>query len=132
MNRERVNEIYQDYEKAVQRLKEALDKDSSEDSVYVDGTIQRFEFTFELAWKLAKAILGYQGIEAPAPRTAIKEAFRTKLIADGDGWIDMLGDRNKTAHLYDESEAVKIYNKIKEKHFKLLLDFKNDFEKIKF
>lgn len=120
---ERIEEIYLDYKKALERLKEALEEDLSKGNIIVDGTIQRFEFCFELAWKLAKAILNYNGIEVEIPRLVIKEAFKAKLIQDGEGWIDMLEDRNKTSHIYDEKAALKIYNKIKDSHFSLLEDF---------
>ena len=89
----------------------------------VDGTIQRFEFTFELAWKLAKAILESNGISADTPKAVIKEAFKAKMLKDGEGWIDMLEDRNKASHIYDAEAARVIYNKIKGSHLKLLKDF---------
>jgi len=119
---EKIKNIYGDFKKVLERLGQALDEDLSKGSIVVDGTIQRFEFTFELAWKLAKAILKFNGIEAEAPRLVIKEAFKSNLIddKDGDAWIDMLEDRNKTSHIYDEKQALKIYDKIKLNHFKLL------------
>ena len=46
----------------------------------IDATIQRFEFSFELSWKLMRAVLDYNGIEAEAPRSVIKEAFKSKII----------------------------------------------------
>jgi nucleotidyltransferase substrate binding protein (TIGR01987 family) len=70
--------------------------------------------------------LNYNGIEAETPRAVIKEAFRAKMIKDGEGWIDMLEDRNKTSHIYDEKQAMDMYKKIKEKHFLLLEDFINN------
>jgi len=123
MSIEKINEIYSDFKNALTRLKEALGEDLSKGSIVVDGTIQRFEFTFELAWKLSKAVLNHTGIEADTPRGIIKEAFKAKMVEDGQGWIDMLEDRNKTSHIYDEQQALEIYNKIKETHFKLLEDF---------
>lgn len=123
MSLERINEIHSDFKKALERLNEALRDDLSKGSIVVDGTIQRFEFTFELAWKLSKAILNHNGVEVETPRLVIKEAFKAKIIQDGQGWIDMLEDRNKTSHIYDEAEALKIYKKIKKSHFKLLRDF---------
>lgn len=120
---ERIAELKQDYDNALQRLKDALHEDLKKGSIVIDGIIQRFEFTFELAWKLAKATLAHQGVESNTPRAAIKEAYKAGLIKDGEGWIDMLEDRNKTSHIYDENEARRIYQKIKENHFELLEQF---------
>jgi len=118
MNQEKAKDIYEDYKKALERLKGALAENVSiKGNIVIDGTVQRFEFTFELAWKLAKAILNYNGVEVETPRMVIKEAFRAGLITDGDGWIDMLKDRNKTAHIYNEKQALQIYGKIKENYF---------------
>jgi len=123
MNQNRLKELNEDFNQALTRLKEALDEDLSKGGIVVDGTIQRFEFSFELAWKLAKAVLFFQGIESDTPRTVIKDAFKAKLISGGDEWIDMLEDRNKTSHIYDEKQARGIYNKIKTKHFVSLNSF---------
>ena len=120
MTPERIKDLREDFKNALTRLKEALGKDPAKNSIMVDGTIQRFEFTFELSWKLIKSILKYNGIEADTPRLAIKEAFAANMIKDGQGWIDMLEDRNKTSHIYDEKQALDMYEKIKKNHFKLL------------
>jgi nucleotidyltransferase substrate binding protein (TIGR01987 family) len=122
MTLERINELRGDLKNSLDRLKEALGEDISKSGIVVDATIQRFEFTFELSWKLIKAILDYNGIEAASPRAAIKEAFQNKMIEDGQGWIEMLEDRNKTSHIYDEALALAIYKNIKERYFKLLTD----------
>lgn len=120
----RAKEIYGDYKKALRRLKEAIEEPAI--GIAVDGTIQRFEFTFELAWKLAKAVLIYQGVDVQMPRAVIKESFKAGLIEDGEGWIDMLEDRNKTAHIYKEKQAQRIYKKIKKNHFDLLSIFEKN------
>ena len=122
MNPERIKEIFVDFKKALERLQKALQEDIEHNAVAVDGAIQRFEFTFELAWKLERAILSYNGIEVTNPRLIIKEAFGTGLLKDGNGWIEMLEERNKTSHIYDEDMALGIYNKIKNNHYKLLED----------
>jgi nucleotidyltransferase substrate binding protein (TIGR01987 family) len=70
---------------------------------------------------VTRVVLQFQGIEAASPRAVIKEAFKIRLIDDGDGWIDMLEDRNKTSHIYDEAQARAIYDKIKESHVGLFL-----------
>lgn len=40
-----------------------------------DATIQRFEYTFELAWKLFRKLAGIEGLEANSPRQAIRAAY---------------------------------------------------------
>ena len=116
MNRDRVSELRADYSAALARVEAALKQDPRTTDLVVDGTIQRFEFSFELAWKLMQAILKAQGVDASTPRAAIKEAHRAGWLPDGEGWIDMLEDRNKTSHLYDEAAAKQIYEKIKRNH----------------
>ena len=122
MSPERIKELLKDYKNSVARLKEALELDLTSGALVLDGTIKRFEFTFELGWKLARAILDDQGVVVNSPRAAIKEAFRINLIQDGEGWIKMLEERNKTSHIYDENQAKEIYQQIKKFHFKLLQD----------
>ena len=85
MKPDRVNELQADYGAALGRLEAALGQDPRTTDLVVDGTIQRFEFAFELAWKLMQAILKVHGIEAASPRTAIKEAFRVGWLPDGEG-----------------------------------------------
>lgn len=113
MNQERVAYRLGDFSRALLRLKEALDADESNPFIY-DAAIQRFEFTFELAWKLLKALLEYEGIAVVnSPRRAFKEAFGADLIQHADVWMAMIDDRNLTAHTYDEPKAIEIYNRIK-------------------
>lgn len=125
----RFEERKEEFENALQRLTEALEKDSN-DELYIDGTIQRFEFTFELAWKTMKDYLEYQGntVNTGSPREVIKLAFKQGIIEDGAEWINMMLDRNSLSHLYDEESSREIYSKIKEKYIILLkkLQFKTE------
>jgi nucleotidyltransferase substrate binding protein (TIGR01987 family) len=124
----RWNEKISDFNKAVNRLKEAIDESEKNPtlSTLKDGVIQRFEFTYELCWKLIKLYLETEGIlEAKSPRSTFKEAFQYGLIEDGDLWIDMLKDRNLTSHVYDEEMSEEIYKKIKDKYFHALNNMNN-------
>jgi hypothetical protein len=101
MNNDRLNSKLINYSNALLRLKESLDADAASNPFVYDAAIQRFEFTYELAWKLLKAFLEYEGIaEVNTPRTAIKEAFSVDLIDNGD-----------------EPKAIQIYNKIKVNYY---------------
>lgn len=120
MLRNRLEERFEDFKKAFKRLKESTEI-KLENDIIIDGVIQRFEFTFEQSWKLMKLYLEYEGIEeAKSPRSTIREAFKYGIIEDGDAWISMMIDRNKTSHVYDEETAVEIYNSIKSNHVNLL------------
>jgi nucleotidyltransferase substrate binding protein (TIGR01987 family) len=63
----------QNFKKALERLQDAVQRAS--DDLDKDGVIQRFEFTFELFWKMLKAVLKYQGIECYSPRQCIKAKY---------------------------------------------------------
>lgn len=129
MTKKRLYEKLKDYNRACVRLNEAT-KLHIENDIIFDGVIQRFEFTFELSWKLMKTFLEFTGLnEIRSPRGAIREAFAFGLIKDGDQWIDMLVDRNKTSHLYDEDEARLVYEKIKTFYKDLLIQFGDNVEK---
>jgi len=103
---------------ALERLKEAVVeyRDNSKPSLnglLRDGIIQRFEFTYELAWKAAKAYLEEMGItDKTSPRSVIREAYAQLLITDEANWLLMLNDRNLTSHVYSEEIAVEISERI--------------------
>lgn len=84
------------------------------------GLIQAFEFVFELAWNLMKDYFLYQGNPAiTGSRDAIRTAFKQGLIADGEGWMEMIKSRNQTAHTYNESVANEIADKIVDQYHDL-------------
>ena len=112
----------EEYHKALTRLQTALQKERDDDDMVLDATIQRFEFTFELAWKLLKALLDYEGIEANSPRSCIREAWKQHLIKDAELWLDMQTKRNLSSHTYNEATALEIYRSIKEKYISLLTE----------
>jgi len=86
------------------------------------GTIQAFEFTYELAWNLLRDYLLWQGETAIAgSRDAIRNAFQVGLISDGHTWMAMLQDRNRTVHTYNEATANEILSNL-EQRYALLLD----------
>ena len=79
-----------------------------------EGVIQRFEYTFELAWNTLKDRLEYDGVvlTTVTPRNVIREAFQARLIEDGKTWIDMLTDRNLMSHTYDSAKFEQVIRNI--------------------
>lgn len=98
---------------AVVRLEEAIATEPV-NKLIIDGTIQRYEFTFEMFWKTFKRLLEFEGIETSTPRESIKEAFAINWIQSEVLWLDMIKSRNLSSHVYDEKIADNVYAKIKE------------------
>ena len=115
----KINQSLQNLEKALKRLEEAT-QISGHDSLKVDGTIQRFEFTFELCWKTIKRILEVEGIVVATPRETIARAFQINWIQHEKLWLNMLEDRNLTSHIYNETEANQIFDRIHDFYVKEL------------
>lgn len=115
----RYEERKQELMNATERLKEALQE--KENDIVIDGTLHRFEFTFELAWKTMKDYLEYSGIidGIGSPREIIKTAFANGIIEDGESWIKMMLARNSLSHLYDEEKSRYIYIEIKDVYLNL-------------
>jgi len=71
----------QNFIKAVDRLKEGLLQYNEENELLIDGIIQRFEFTFELAWKTLKEVFEDEGlIGLNSPKSVLREAFSARII----------------------------------------------------
>ena len=93
------------------------------------GLIQFFEMSFELAWKLLKDFLEEQGFQdVKSPRMAIKKAFEIGLIENGHAWLELLMDRNLTAHTYDVEKAAAVEQLIRQKYFVLLKSLEQTFD----
>lgn len=131
MTIEQVKSKFEDFSRALNKLQIALEKNIEDDELYLDGLIQRFEFCFELSWKLMQSYLSYEGFEVNSPRSAIRKSFENEIISDVEGWLDMLESRNLSMHTYDEITAKEIYKNIAEKYIFLLEKFK-EIMKIKF
>jgi nucleotidyltransferase substrate binding protein (TIGR01987 family) len=105
---------YQNLVSAYNRLFEAVKLYGDKNDIVRDSIIQRFEFTYELAWKTLKAYMEYAGLtlETSFPRSIFKEAYANKIIDDEKVWLKLLEDRNLTSHIYDEKLANEIADRI--------------------
>ncbi len=100
--------ILKQFQKAVNRLDEVLKQEKNE--FIRDSAIQRFEFTFDLSWKVVKAFLEEnKGVICNSPKGCFREAYKQEIIEYDDFWIEMTDYRNKTAHIYKEELAEEIY-----------------------
>jgi len=109
---------FQNYKKALLQLNEAVEAyDEKSPNIIKEGVLQRFEFTHELAWKVLKDYLEYEGHQnITGSRTATRLAFNIGLIQDGQLWMDMIESRNKTVHAYDASILETEFSKVRESY----------------
>ncbi|WP_289021913.1 nucleotidyltransferase substrate binding protein [Desulfobacter postgatei] len=115
---------FENFEKAVLLLQESLEaKPVLEYSrLEQEGIVQRFEYTFELAWKTLKDRLYYEGYDEKTPRSVIRRAFETGFLSEDETeiWLDSLEKRNLLSHTYNEKTALAALKKIEEEYGQVL------------
>lgn len=105
---------FSNYEKAFFQFKQAVETyDDCAEAIIKEGIIQRFEFTHELAWKVMKDFLEYEGYQnITGSRSATQGAFNIDLLKNGQAWMDMIESRNRTVHTYQENILQQEYCKV--------------------
>jgi nucleotidyltransferase substrate binding protein (TIGR01987 family) len=94
---------FANYDRAFQLLDDALATSLDDlNMLEKEGTIQRFEYTLELAWKVLKDKMMADGLllDQISPKAVIRKAFGAKYIFDSELWLQMIGDRNLLSHTY--------------------------------
>jgi nucleotidyltransferase substrate binding protein (TIGR01987 family) len=80
-----------------------------------DGSIQRFEFTFEMSWKtLAKVLQADQPLADNSVKGILREGARQHFIGDVEKWFEFQAARDKTSHTYDPVVAAEVFAIAKE------------------
>lgn len=137
---------FSNFNKALNKLSEAIlyiEKDLEQEEIVLEyknpedvleeiikeGLIQRFEYTYEMAWNVMKDYAYYQGNnEISGTRDAIRYAFSVNLVRNGELWMDMIKSRIKTSHTYNEETANEIYTKILKEYYSAFLEFQETME----
>jgi len=107
-------------EKALASLLLAIERterersDDAIDDMLRDSVIQRFEYTYELCWKMLKRRLemdvpSAELIDGMSFREMIREGAERGMIDDPLAWFEYRQKRNLTTHTYDESVAKDVY-----------------------
>jgi nucleotidyltransferase substrate binding protein (TIGR01987 family) len=79
-----------------------------------DACIQRFEFTFELAWKMLKRRLELDlpsalEVDSLSYRALIRTGAEQGLIENVPTWFVYRDKRNLTSHTYDAAKAKEVF-----------------------
>lgn len=102
-----------DFSRAITQLAKALQQEKNE---YLrDSCIQRFEFTFDLAWKTTKAFMEEQkGVISRSPKDVFREAYKQGMLEYDTTWLDLTDLRNETVHTYREDMAERVYGQLQQ------------------
>ncbi len=113
--------------RSLENLRQSRGADLS-DIFVLPATIQNYNLTFDLSWKVMKEVLlheyGINDFAAGSPRETLKTGFSVGLIQD-DRWLEMLRVRNTLAHDYDGQVANRYYENIIGEYFDLMEMFVN-------
>lgn len=125
-NEIRWKQRFQNFSRAYALLNSVLEENNIDDlsNLEQEGVIQRFEYTYELAWKTLKDYLEYNGaniVEITA-RNVFKEAYSSGIIENADVFIDMMFSRNLLSHTYDFNKFRDILSKVKKDYLPVLSD----------
>lgn len=108
---------FSSYEKALASLQRVLERSiaAPDDEDIRDACIQRFEYTYELAYKMLKRQLEQELPSAEElDHLPFKELIRVGaergLVADPQRWFDYRDKRNITSHTYDEAKAREVFS----------------------
>jgi nucleotidyltransferase substrate binding protein (TIGR01987 family) len=116
---------FKNYEKALMKLQEVIEivRLEPENDFYRDSLLQRYEFTWELAWKTLKEYMQEMGFTFDlSPMATLKQAFQQNLIDDEKDWLASVRGRNLLAHTYDEGTANTVANDVITKYNKGFMD----------
>ena len=99
------------FEKALESLNHVLSL--PKDDIIRDSAIKRFEYTYELAWKMIQRWRKDNVSPEKADPLTRKDLFRLAaqngLIKDPAPWFGYHEARNETSHAYNEAKAEKVY-----------------------
>ncbi len=117
---------FDNYKRAFTLLREAIETMEERELTQLEkeGLIQRFEYTWELAWKVLKDYLNHEGLvlDKITPASVIKAAFEAKIISNGDVWMNALDARNKMSHTYNLKKFEEVIADIRSDYLNILDD----------
>lgn len=109
-------------EQALNSFEKAMAIDASnfgdiEQDTIKSGQVQKFEVCVELFWKMIKKFLyDIHGLESVSPKMAMKQLYRIQYVNEinYETLIEMINDRNRLSHVYNEEQFNEIYSRITE------------------
>lgn len=117
---------FEHFSGALRHLKNAksLQEERKFTELELQGAVQAFEVTQELSWKVMKDFLEAEGkSDLFGSKTVVRAAFNVGLITSGEVWLKTIESRNKTSHIYDESEINRILEIVFNEYLPIFIEF---------
>lgn len=113
---------FQSLQKAIAQLEAGLQESqgSPESELLRDGVIQRFEYTYELCWKMLRRYLEVtlpnpEEVDGMSFQTLIRTGSEQGLLLNGwDRWVNYRKARGTTSHVYDGEKAREVFGVVPE------------------
>jgi len=100
---------------ALDSLKVAIDKylEDTQNEFVRDSVVQRFEYSYELSWKMLKRQLEQdaaspESIDQLSYKDLIRHGAEKGFITDPQAWFVFRHFRNMTSHTYNVSKAIEV------------------------
>ncbi len=108
------------FKKALKKLEEAVTMEKELSDLETEGLIQRFEYSYELAWKTLQDLISHKGFEGiNGPGAVLFQAYKMGLTNNADAWRRLKRSRELTSHTYDSDTAKEIGEAIRVEYFDL-------------
>lgn len=113
---------FKSLQKAIAQLEAGLQESqgSPESELLRDGVIQRFEYTYELCWKMLRRYLEVtlpnpEEVDGMSFQTLIRTGSEQGLLLNGwDRWVNYRKARGTTSHVYDGEKAREVFGVVPE------------------
>lgn len=122
---------FENYCKALESLNKGATHFDKLNELEKDGLVQRFGYTFDLAWKVMQDYiveLGYNDIKGPRPVMTQMAAIG---FIDPFTWEEILEARNSLSHIYDETVSRQYLKQIISDFLPEFNNFKSKMQNIK-
>ena len=123
---------FSNFRKALKKLGEVVTYSTQNElsELEQEGLIQRFEYTYELAWKTLQDLFKEKGYEdAIGPNPVLKRAFSDGFITDGEGWQKMKESRQLSSHTYNPDTAEEIARLVVDTYYPLFRELEEKLNK---
>lgn len=110
---DRFEERLTDAVRSIRALREALAVPKRA-ALERDAILLRFALAAETAWKAAQCFLRREGLDFASPRACVRASLQAGLLdeASAEGSLRALEDRNLIVHVYRESLAAELLERV--------------------